>query len=174
MSLPEPIYGTTLNREDWPANTFDGALDALSRWLPDPRLDHSGDPSLPGHVGTPFSSAPGLYCFGGQRWSSEAGGIIYLDDKERPCHPDHPDAVNFLFNFIGYSFVVNLTTDDPEKIAKMRAAIDAAMRRPEYKQYAVSESAKRAEERRGAWKGWPEGHPCHGMDTHVLKVVASW
>ncbi len=41
----------------------------------------------------------------------------------KPCHPEAPDAVSYLGNFIGYSFAFNLDTDDPQLIATLDAAI---------------------------------------------------
>lgn len=164
MTLPKPVFGSKLNRPDWPTNDFEGAIKALSMWLPEPRLDYSGCPALPYRKGTPFASE-NLMCGTEKRWINNV--LCYVGT--RPAYPDHPHAVEFLINFIGYSFAIHLVTDNPDEISRLRAAIADAMARPEYAEHAIEESRRNAKRFGAAWKGWPPGHPCHGIDTHVLK-----
>lgn len=163
MALPKPHFGRPLNRPDWPTNDFEGAIKALGMWIPDPRLDYSGCPSLPHRKGTPFSSE-NLKSGCVRKWINGVNCYIGTQD----LYPDHPNAVAFFINFIHYSFGINLITEDPDEIARMRAAIAGAMARPEYAEYAIRESQENARRFGEAWQGWPPGHPCHGIDKHVL------
>lgn len=171
--LPDPIIGpghTTI--PDWPERTLPGVLDALSRpdWTLDPRLDHSGDAALPDYKGTPFCSGAPVYTFGHQKWLPSIGRNAYYC-SDTLVHPDHPQAVHFLGHFLRQAFVFNIWTDDPLEIAALRQAIAQNMSTQAYRDAAIRESAGRAKRfAPGAWRGWPEGHPCHGIDTHVLRA----
>lgn len=164
MALPEPVFGWIPSIPDWPTDIFEGLIKALGMWLPEPRLDHSGCPALPYRKGTPFASED-VKC------GCRVVGINEINCYvgTRPAYPDHPNAVEFNLNFVQYSFGVKFVTDNPDQITRLRAAIADAMARPEYAEHAIEESRRNVERYGEAWKGWPPGHPCHGIDTHVLK-----
>lgn len=113
--------GTRSAIPGWPQNgTIEGLLDALSRWELDPCLDFSRAPQYESHPDRqPYRRPASLG--GGRKWSDELGGYRYLDGP--PLYPEHPTAVSFTGNFLGYSFGFNLTTDDRELIARLDAAI---------------------------------------------------
>ena len=58
------------------------------------------------------------------------GKTIYRETG--PCYPDMPDAVEFWGNFLTYSHVFRIATDDPELISKLTKAIRANQSRPDY------------------------------------------
>lgn len=168
MSLPPIQFGSHCNRDDWPeVNTINGALQALKMWALEPRLDHSNSPHLPGWTGSPFCAEAPCYTFGESRWQVEACCMGYYS-SDRLVYPDHPNAVCFTMNFIGYSFGGSIWTDDPEVIKTLKDAIRENMQKPDYIVAATLESAKRAKQFGEAWKGWPKGHPCFGTDADVV------
>jgi hypothetical protein len=65
--------------------------------------------------------------------------------------PDHPKAVSYLGNFVGYSFAFNLYTDDQELIAQLDAAIAENMERwpPCEVAHHDQETERRAQRQRG-------------------------
>lgn len=56
--------------------------------------------------------------------------LLYRDTG--PIYPDHPNALSFFGNFFDYSHVFNITTDDPELIERLTAAIRANQATPAY------------------------------------------
>jgi hypothetical protein len=168
MALPPIKFGTKCNRADWPeVDSIDGAVAALRQWCLDPRLDNSGSPALPNRVGTPFSSGPPCYTFGQKGWNEEAHCVTYSNNSKL-CFPYHPNTVQFVMNFIGYSFGGTIWTEDEVTITRLREAIKTNMMTWDYKEAAIAESAKRAKRYGVGWKGWPAGHPCYGLDAYVV------
>ena len=55
---------------------------------------------------------------------------VYTDAG--PIYPDHPNAVRFWGNFLTYSHVFSIDTDDPALIEKLTAAIRANQATPIY------------------------------------------
>lgn len=105
----------------WPEHgTIAGLLDALKRWPLDPSLNLSTDPHFDPHPQRAPYRGPALTC-GWFHYSVERGCTVYHYGK--PRHPEAPDAVSYLGNFVGYSFAFNLDTDDPQLIATLDAAI---------------------------------------------------
>lgn len=47
----------------------------------------------------------------------------------KPIYPEHPNAVRYCGNFVGYSFAFWLVTDDETLIARLDAAIKANLSR---------------------------------------------
>jgi len=62
-------------------------------------------------------------------WKYGRGNRIVND---KPMYPDNPAMLNFFGNFLRVSHVFNITTDDPVIIAKLRKAIRANKKRPDY------------------------------------------
>lgn len=53
----------------------------------------------------------------------DSGTAIWED--RGPTYPDRPNALQFFGNFLNYSFVFDITTDDPEMIVRLTTAIRA-------------------------------------------------
>ena len=169
MTLPAPTIGNQTRIPGWPTNDIPGMFEALKLWCLEARLDYTADPCLPdrepGHA--PFRTGPGPKTFGTQRYLPSIGRVAFYG-SDTLVYPDHPEAVQYCFGFLGYSFHVNLWTDDKDLIQRLDAAIAENMSRDDYKEDAIRQSRQHADRYGAAWKGWPEGHPCHGIDTHVL------
>lgn len=108
----------------WPTNDLAGLFDALGRWPLETRLDGSTSPELEPHPRrAPYRGPARL--FAGKQWrasrSDGTPGYVYLGGA--PAYPDAPDAVTYCGNFEAYSFAWSLSTDDPELIARLDAAI---------------------------------------------------
>lgn len=104
----------------WPEKTIDGLIDAMERWELDRRWDTSGDQAFEPHVLCAPFRAPALGCKG-RVFVPSLGCYRYLDGD--PIHADHPTAVSYLGNFVGYSFPFSFHTDDQDLIARLDAAI---------------------------------------------------
>jgi hypothetical protein len=65
-----------------------------------------------------------------------------------PIDPEHPMMWSYSGNFLGYSFGFHVTTDDPEVIARLDAAIAANMQRPGFQQ-----AMEAIRERKARWSG---------------------
>jgi hypothetical protein len=108
--------------EGWPTNNLDGLFDALSRWPLDGTLDLSKRPE--------YCDMPGNAPYRGLAWGH---CVLQYDQRlqkrvavgTKPIYPEHPDAVRYVGNFIGYSFGFWLDTDDKHLIEKLDAAIAA-------------------------------------------------
>lgn len=112
--------GTKAPIDNWPTNDLDGLFDAMKRWPLDGRLDMSKEPE--------FAGNPGVAPFRGRAW----GHCVFQYDETlhrrvavatKPIYPNHPDAVRFCGNFIGYSFGFWLDTDDAALIERLDRAI---------------------------------------------------
>ena len=95
--------------------SIDDLIAALERHPLDPRFERNGN-----FIYKPFHP------------KSEDGNLV--DDLDRPLHPDHPGALSFFGNFYGVSHVFNITTDQPEIIEQLTAAIRANQATPAYQQ----------------------------------------
>lgn len=60
------------------------------------------------------------------------GGKSIWEDRG-PMYPDRPTALQFFGNFLNYSFVFDITTDDSEMIARLTAAIRANQQSDTYR-----------------------------------------
>lgn len=122
--------GHRMNIPGWPTNDLEGIFAALERWDLEARLDMTGEPSIEPHPLRGPYRGPALRC-AGQEWrpvrSDGTPGRVYLNGE--PIYPDAPGAVHYMGNFEGYSFGWNLTTDEPELIARLDAAIAANIAR---------------------------------------------
>lgn len=113
----------------WPENTIEGLFAALERWPLDPRLDYSKEPEL--------NHDPLCKPFRGRAWcgvkvmeNPNGPGGLYV--ATRPIHPESPNAVSYLGNFLKVSWYFSFETDDPELIARLDAAIAKNMQMPAY------------------------------------------
>lgn len=117
--------GRTNGIKDWPeVGTIAGLLDALGRWKLDPRLASDDSPRLeirPDRL--PYRSLNLAYT--GKKYDFDREVEIYRSGQ--PLDPEHPTAIGYLGNFLHYSFAFSLTTDEPELIATLNAAIAANM-----------------------------------------------
>jgi hypothetical protein len=110
----------------WPSNDLEGLFDALARWDLDPRLDLSNDPEFAGKPGVaPFRGLAWGHCV--QQYDRTLDRRVWVATK--PIYPEHPNAVRYCGNFLGYSFGFWLDTDDPELIDKLDRAIADNLRR---------------------------------------------
>lgn len=111
----------------WPAHgTIEGLLDAISRWELDRRLMQTDNDRLSDHPERKPFRGPALSC-GGKQFDPAKGCAVYVDGP--PIYPEHPKAVSYLGNFVGYSFAFYLHTDDADLIAQLDAAIQANIER---------------------------------------------
>lgn len=124
--------GTSPGIEGWPANDLSGLFQALDQWTLDPLLDMSGDDAEHPHArfDAPYRCLAWCQCVE-ERIANRA---VY---KTRfvgttPIYADHPDAVSYCGNFLGFSFCFNIDTADAELIKKMDLLIAENMARPEY------------------------------------------
>lgn len=106
---------------NWPqAGTVAGLIDALERWPLEPSMNNAGRPCFQPHPARRPYRGPALLS-AGSRFDEKQGNTVYLDGD--PIYPGAPDAVTFAGNFIGYSFGFHLSTDEPEVIERLDAAI---------------------------------------------------
>jgi len=115
----------------WPSSDLDGLVKALKTWTLDPSFDGSRvDPSHPhAAFSKPFRCLAWGNCQA-VRVAELNWDIRYIGTK--PLYPDHPEAVSFLGNFLGYSFVFRVETDDAKLIAYLDGLIAENMAQPEY------------------------------------------
>lgn len=118
--------GTKTTIPGWPANTIEGLLDAMERWELDTRLDYSSDPRFDPHEDRKPFRGPAVSC-AGTVYVPSLGRNRYLSGP--PLYPEHPTAVAFIGNFVGYSFGFYIVTDDRELIARLDKAIAANLAR---------------------------------------------
>lgn len=112
--------GSTASIPNWPTNDLDGLFDALQRWPLDKRLDLSKDPQFEGERGlAPFRGLAWGHCV--FQYNAKLQKRVLVNTK--PIHPEHPDAVRYCGNFVGYSFGFWLDTDDAELIQRLDSAI---------------------------------------------------
>jgi hypothetical protein len=112
--------GSQCGIKNWPTSDIDGLFDALKRWQLDTRLDLSADPAYEGRPGcAPFRGLAFGHCVA--QYVPKLDRRIYIGTKA--IYPDHPDAVRYVGNFIGYSFGFWLDTDDMELINRLDQAI---------------------------------------------------
>lgn len=118
----------------WPSNDIEGLFDALSRWTLHPDCDFSEEPPVvPMAWHSPFKCPAWCEARYFNRTVDGCERRYYMGTK--PIYPDHPDAVAYSGNFLGYSFAFSLHTDDEGLIARLDSAIAENMRSPEYQRY---------------------------------------
>lgn len=105
---------------DWPSNDIQGLFDALKRWPLDLRLDFSGEPEF---IESPLSAPFRGRAWGGCVWTYSEKFQKRVAVATKPIYPEHPNAVRYCGNFIGYSFGFSLDTDDQDLIEQLDAAI---------------------------------------------------
>lgn len=123
--------GSNTTIPNWPTQDLEGVFQALDQWSLCPRLNMAGqDPNHP-HVAyeNPYRCLAWGYCKA-EPIPEQNFRPRYVGTK--PIYPDHPEAVSYCMNFLGYSFCINLTTDDPNLIAELDLRIAENMQRPEY------------------------------------------
>lgn len=101
--------------EGWPTSDIDGLLDAMKRWPLDPGFN------------SPNDIAP----FRCRAWKSvcvSGHGRSRVYEEVCPLYPEHPEAVQYLGNFLSYSFGFMVETDCPELIERLDAAIAANLK----------------------------------------------
>lgn len=131
----------------WPTADLAGIFDALERWDLDPTFVTMND----GHTFTPEAPDTPYRCL---NWRCKETMQTSLEGVQtiryiltQPIDPEHPLAQSFSGNFLEYSFGFHVTTDDPEVIARLDAAIAANMQRPGF-QAALAEERERS----AAWR----------------------
>lgn len=118
----------------WPTNDLAGIFDALERWILDPIFVAMDD----GHTFTPEAPRQPYKCL---NWMCRETRQTSLEGVQTsryiltaPIDPERPLMWSYSGNFMAYSFGFHVTTDDPEVIARLDAAIAANMQRPEFQQ----------------------------------------
>lgn len=115
----------------WPGNNLEGLFDALQRWTLCPRNEGTDDPGHPhASYSKPFRCLAWGNCIAQAIPESNCSKTRYIGTK--PLYLEHPDAVSYFGNFLGFSFGFRLDTADPALIEKLDALIAANMATPAY------------------------------------------
>ena len=126
--------GTKTSIPNWPKNDLEGLFDALSRWTLDPMNDLSGND--PGHPHAAFHAPFRCLAWGSCISEPIPGTNLtkYRYVGTKPIYPDHPEAVSYLGNFVGYSFGFHVVTDDVDLIAELDRRIAENMSTTAYQE----------------------------------------
>lgn len=144
MDIGRPLPGYP----GWPTSDLDGLFQALDQWTLDPRLDKSlDDPDHPhAQYKAPFRCLAWVACR--SEPIAGSGGMRRRYVGTKPLFQEHPEALIFMGNFLGYSFGFQLVTDDPALIEELDRRIARNMTSP-----AFAEARQVMEERaRRRWR----------------------
>ncbi len=114
--------GTRVNRPDWPSNDILGLIDALHIWPLD--LSFIGDENCKDYRG-PFKHLQWGHCI--QRYDAKRQRMGWVSTA--PAYPEHPNAIGYNGNFIGYSFGFHVVTDDQELIKTLDYSISLNLKK---------------------------------------------
>jgi hypothetical protein len=130
---------------NWPKNTLEGLFDALSRWALDPTWLERGDEKPFVLIDYPYRCR--AWCTFSTFHDANTGRAYYVATE--PRYPDNFGAVTYCGNFVGYSFGFNLSTDEPDLITSLDAAIAKNMASDAFLAAKAEHEKRRAFFRRG-------------------------
>lgn len=118
--------GTAASIPNWPTQDLNGLIDALQRWKLCSRTLAQEDP---GHPHSAYKRPYRGLCWGHCRVEPMEGTHLRRYVGTQPIYPDHPEAVRYFGNFVGYSFGFSLDTDDKALIELLDRLIEENLQR---------------------------------------------